>query len=177
MTDTIPTSSEFSRPVELARMGDGARHLVADEAELSALARRFDLVSVGKLEAHITLVVDGDVVTANGTMKADFVQSCAISGDDLPVSVNETLAFRFTPAGKYRPDEEVELSEDDCDAIEYTGGSFDLGEAIAQSLALTIDPYATGPGAQQAREKAGLLTEEQSGPFAALAALKGTKQD
>lgn len=177
MNDNTPSTNEFSRPVELARMGDGTRHLVADEAERAALARRFGLVSVGKLEADITLTADGDVVTANGTLQAEFVQSCAISGDDLPVSVTEPLAFRFTPAGQYRPDEEIELSEDDCDAIDYTGGAFDLGEAIAQSLALTIDPYATGPGAQQAREKAGLLTEEQTGPFAALAALKGGKQD
>ena len=44
MTDTAehpaPQDSEFSRPVERARMGDGIRHLVADEAERKALAKR-----------------------------------------------------------------------------------------------------------------------------------------
>ncbi len=175
MTDNTashPAGSEFSRPVECARMGDGTRHLVADENERAALATRFGLVSVGRLEADITLDAEGETVTATGTLRADFVQSCAVSGDDLPVSVAEPLTFRFVPAGTYRPDEEVELDAEDCDEIEYAGGTFDLGEAIAQSLALAIDPYATGPTAEQARQKAGLLGEEQAGPFAALAALK-----
>ncbi len=181
MTDTAehpaPQDSEFSRPVERARMGDGIRHLVADEAELQALARRFDLVAVSRLEADIALEADGEAVNATGTMRADFVQSCAVSGDDLPVSAAEPLAFRFVPAGPHRPDEELELSEEDCDEIEYTGGVFDLGEAVAQSLALAIDPYAIGPGAERARKEAGLLSEEQTGPFAALAGLKTGKKD
>ncbi len=49
---------------------------------------------------------------------------------------------------------------------------FDLGEAVAQSLALAIDPYAVGPSAEQARKDAGLGDEAASGPFAALAGLK-----
>ena len=172
MNDNTPTGSEFSRPVERARMGDGLRHLVADEAERAALAARFHLVSIARLEADITLDPDGDIVNATGTLRTDFVQSCAVSGDDLPISVSEPLIFRFVPTGNYRPDEEVELNENDCDEIEYAGGTFDLGEAIAQSLALAIDPYATGPDADQARKKAGLLDESQTGFFVALAALK-----
>jgi hypothetical protein len=43
---------------------------------------------------------------------------------------------------------------------------------MAQSLALAIDPYATGPEAERVRKEAGLLGEAASGPFAALAALK-----
>ena len=177
MNDNTADHTEFSRPVERARMGDGLRHLVADANERAALARRFGLVSVDRLDANITLDAQGDVVTATGTMRADFVQSCAVSGDDLPVSVEEPVAFRFVPHGTYHPDEEVELSEDDCDSIEYNGVAFDLGEAIAQGLALAIDPYATGPNADQARKDAGLLDESQTGPFAALAALKGGKKD
>ena len=49
---------------------------------------------------------------------------------------------------------------------------FDLGEAVAQDLALAIDPYAVGPGAERARKEAGLLDEAAAGPFAALEALK-----
>ena len=48
----------------------------------------------------------------------------------------------------------------------------DVGEAVAQSLALAIDPFAVGPDAERARQQAGLLDEGQAGPFAALAALK-----
>ena len=172
MTQAPPNSeNEFSRPVDRNRMGDGEWQIEADEAERAALARRFGLVSIERLEADLLLAEDGEAVTAKGMMHAAFVQSCAVSGDDLPVAVEEPIAFRFVPKGTYNPDEEIELSEADCDAIEYSGSVFDLGEAVAQSLALAIDPYATGPNADRIRKDAGLLDEQDTGPFAALKGL------
>jgi hypothetical protein len=71
---------------------------------------------------------------------------------------------------------ELELEADDCDEIEYSGDMFDLGEAVAQTLGLAIDPYAEGPGADAARKAAGIVAEgEQEGPLAAL--LAGLKKD
>jgi len=67
----------------------------------------------------------------------------------------------------------IEVGAEDLDGMEYTGGAFDLGEALAQDLALAVDPFATGPAAERARQEAGLAGEAVSGPFAALAALKG----
>jgi hypothetical protein len=87
------------------------------------------------------------MIRANGPLVSDLVQSCAISAEDLPQKIREKLALRFVPdAGEeIKPDEEIELSEDDCDDIPYEGERFDLGEAVAQSLALSIDPFAEGP--------------------------------
>jgi uncharacterized metal-binding protein YceD (DUF177 family) len=99
------------------------------------------------------------------------VQSCAVSGEDLAVRIDEPLALRFVPAAQPEG-EEIELDADELDEIPFEGHVFDLGEAVAQSLALAIDPYATGPEADQVRKEAGLLDEAASGPFAALAALK-----
>jgi len=163
---------EFSRPVDRERIGDGARRIEADAREREALARRFGLVSIAKLEADLSLSVEGTVIGAAGRMRADIVQSCAVSGEDLPVHIDEPVALRFVPEASRQPDEEVELSEEDCDEIEYSGTQFDLGEAIAQSLVLAIDPFATGPDADRVRKEKGLLDEAASGPFAALAALK-----
>jgi hypothetical protein len=67
---------------------------------------------------------------------------------------------------------EIELEESELDEIPYTGTSFDLGEAVAQSLALAIDPYAVGPDAERVRADSGLSDQAAAGPFAALAALK-----
>lgn len=164
--------SEFSRIVDCGRLGDGIRHLEASAAERAALAERFLLVAINALQADVTLTSDGGIVTAEGRLTADIVQSCAVSGEDLPVSISEKLKFRFVPEGEHRPDEEVELSEEDCDDIEFAGTSFDLGEAVAQSLALAIDPFATGPDADKARKETGVFGEGASGPFAALSALK-----
>jgi len=167
------TGPEFSRMIDI-RQADGKQvRLEANEAERAALAVRFGIVRIDRLEADVMLDCEGSAVHANGTLNTDLVQSCAISAEDLPVTIREELAFRFVPeAAHNKPDEEVELSPEECDEIEYSGTAFDLGEAVAQSLALTIDPYLTGPGAEEARRKAGLLGEGQSGPFAALAALK-----
>lgn len=167
------TTPEFSRPIDVRQAEGKHVTLVANEAERAALSRRFDLVRIDRLEAEITLDRQGTTVNANGALSADIVQSCAVSAEDLPVAIREDLAFRFVPAATgHQPDEEVELEAEDCDEIEYAGTTFDIGEAVAQSLALAIDPFAVGPNAEEARRKAGLLGESDAGPFAALKALK-----
>ena len=162
---------EFSRPVDVRGIGDEPVRIEADQAEREALARRFDLVSIERLEATVTFDVDGAKVDAAGTLEADVVQSCAVSGDDLSVAIREPLVLRFVPETPIL-EEEIELEEADLDEIPYSGTTFDLGEAVAQSLALAIDPFATGPDADRVRREKGLSDEAASGPFAALAALK-----
>jgi uncharacterized metal-binding protein YceD (DUF177 family) len=165
------TAPEFSRPVDRRHLTAQPVKLVAGEAERQALAERFGLVAIGRLEAVVSLAAEDDAILARGTLSADIVQTCAVTGDDLPVSIAEPLALRFVPAAPSE-DEEVELEEQDLDEIAYTGTAFDLGEAVAQSLALAIDPYATGADAERVRAEKGLAGEAGSGAFAALAALK-----
>jgi hypothetical protein len=165
--------SEFSRIIDTRHLPGTAQKLTATAAECAALAARFHLVAVRGLEAEISLRPDGRVVRAEGRFVADIVQACAVSGEDLPARLAEPIALRFVPEGvDLAPDEEIELTSDQCDEIEMTGSQIDLGEAVAQSLALAIDPYATGPGAAEARQRAGLLGNGEGDPFAALAALK-----
>jgi uncharacterized metal-binding protein YceD (DUF177 family) len=142
----------------------------ADAAEREALAKRFGLVAIDRLGAEVTLAPDGEAVLANGTLSAAIVQSCAVSGDDLPIEIDEPLALRFVPEANAPTEEEIELSEDELDEIPFSGRHFDLGEAVAQSLALAIDPYATGPQAEDVRREQ--LDGDPSGPFAALSKLK-----
>ena len=70
------------------------------------------------------------------------------------------------------PDAEIELGEEDCDVVFYDGAAIDLGGAIADTLALSLDPYPRSAGAEAALKEAGVLSEEQASPFAALAKLK-----
>jgi uncharacterized metal-binding protein YceD (DUF177 family) len=165
------TAPEFSRLVDRRHLKAEPVTLVADEAERKALAQRFGIVAIGRLEATISLTAEGETVTGDGDLSAAIVQSCAVSGDDLPMTIAEPLHLRFVPEAPVE-EEEVELEEADLDEIPYTGTAFDLGEAVAQSLALAIDPYATGPDADRVRKEKGLSDEAASGPFAALAALK-----
>jgi len=166
------SAPEFSRPVDRRHLSAQPVELVADEGEREALARRFGLIAIGRLEATLALEAVGETVTAQGALSADIVQSCAVTGDDLPVTIAEPLALRFVPEPTVVVEEEVELSEEELDEVPYAGTAFDLGEAVAQSLALAIDPYATGPGADAVRKEKELSEQAPDGPFAALAALK-----
>jgi uncharacterized metal-binding protein YceD (DUF177 family) len=162
---------EFSRPVDRRRLPAGPVELIAKEQERAALAERFGLVAIHRVEGQLTLDERGDSVIARGRLQADIVQSCAVSSEDLPVTIDEPLELRFVPE---RPidAEELELAADELDEIFFAGDELDLGEAVAQSLGLAIDPYAVGPEAERVRQEVGLSDEEASGPFAALAALK-----
>ncbi|AKM08823.1 DUF177 domain-containing protein [Croceicoccus naphthovorans] len=163
--------SELSRWIAVRQCEGREVEVTADAAERDRLAERFDLVSVESLEATVVLHRKDAVVSAEGRLHAKIVQSCAISGEDLPVSIDEALTMRFVPESEAEEasfDEEIELDADDCDEITYTGDRFDLGEAVAQSLAVAIDPYATGPNADQVRKDIGLEEPEKENPFAAL---------
>ena len=170
---------ELSRPVKLKGIPNEPVILEADEGERAALARRFAITSIEYLRAEVKLDPEGTAIKASGTLRARITQACAIAGDDFPVVVEEDLAFVFVPAGPApttveSTDIEIELDGAELDEIEYSGDSFDLGEAVAQSLALAIDPYAEGPDADAVRKKTGIVTDDiPTGPLAeALAALK-----
>lgn len=145
--------------------------LQATAEQRRALSNRFALISVDRLAVQLVLAPDGDAVVATGQLTADIVQSCAVSGEDLPVHIAEPLSLRFVRQPETAA-EEIELDERNCDEIFYEGSSFDLGEAVAQSLGLAIDPYAVGPDADRIRKEKGLSGEAAGGPFAALDALR-----
>ncbi len=174
------STPELSRMVRARQLPAAALVIEANEAERAALARRFGIPRIDRLYAEVSVEQDGKAVRATGTLSARIVQNCAISGEEFEVSIEEPLALRFVEEGTIdaalsEDDEiEIELSPDECDEIEYAGESFDLGEAVAQSLGLVIDPYAEGPNADAARKQAGIVGDDvPSGPLAdALRALK-----
>ena len=71
-----------------------------------------------------------------------------------------------------RADEEIELGEKDCDVVFYDGAAIDLGTAIADTLALSLDPYPRSAGADAALKEAGVMSEAEASPFAAFAKLR-----
>ena len=164
------SEAEFSRPLDVRQVEGLTLRLTASDAERAALAVRFDLVRIDRLEAEVALTRDGRAVAASGNLSAEIVQSCAVSAEDLVTVIRQPLALRFVPAGSHAPDDNLELGVNELDDIEYAGSEFDVGEAVAQSLALAIAPVATGPNAEKTR-RAGLLGKGEGGPFAALKGL------
>lgn len=171
------SAPEFSRPIKLKAIPGKAIELEANALERAALAYRFGITAIDRLVATVDLEQRGHDVIATGELAADLVQPCAISGEDFSHTLSENVAFRFVTSGPQPQDDELEIELDsaDLDEIEYDGDTFDLGEAVAQSLGLAIDPYAEGPNADAARKKSGITSDEApNGPLAdALRALKG----
>lgn len=164
---------EFSRMIDLRSIPAAKIVLEPDETERRRLAGRFAISAIRAMRAEVELEPEGAEVTATGRLTASIVQPCAVSGEDLPVEIDEPVFVRFVPERHdHKPDEEIELEADELDEIEYEGTAFDLGEAVAQSLALAIDPFVTGPDAEAVRKEHKLEGDAASGPFAALAALK-----
>lgn len=164
---------EFSRPRRLDTIGTGESEarVEADAAERQALARRFGLIAIDKLAADYAIRRDAAGVIARGHLSGAVVQPCSVTGDPVPAQIEEDFAIRFVPESGETGDE-VELNEEDCDTVFYTGGAIDLGEAAAETLALALDPFPRSAGAEAALRDAGVLNEEEAGPFAALARLK-----
>ncbi|HZV56938.1 MAG TPA: DUF177 domain-containing protein [Sphingobium sp.] len=165
---------EFSRPLRLNEVGDGTRErmIEAESDERAALARRFGLLALDRLTARLHVVPEETSWLVRGTLSADLAQACVATGDSVPAHVEAPFVVRFVRDLDTPEAEEIELSDEDCDLMALEGERIDLGETVAQSLALNLDPYPRAPDADARLRELGVLREDESGPFAALKGLK-----
>ena len=172
---------EFSRTVRIDTIGATPRAMTieADESERAALARRFGLLGIDRLEAELELSRRGERVGGKGRIRSAVTQACVVTGLPVPAKVDEPFEIEFRPETGASPDEEVELSEGEMDVVFYDGALIDIGEAVAETLSLSLDPYPRAPEAETALKKAGVRSEADAlrqeeearaarSPFAAL---------
>lgn len=170
---------EFSRPVKVDQIKrlTGDTHITADDGERAALARRFGLSALDRLEADYALTQEeGTIIMARGRVRATLAQPCVATGVPVPEVIDSDFLLRFVVESEGLPEgEELELDAEDCDTIGYDGQVVDMGEAVAETLALAMTPYPRSPEADSYLKDAGVLSEEQASPFAALLSLKDKK--
>lgn len=166
---------DFVTPVRLDQVRSGDRiDFGADPDQCRAIAERLGLPNLERCSAHAVLERKGDVVRAMGRVQAALTQECVVTGEPIAAHIDEPFDIVFTPeAPATAPDAEIELGPSDCDTVFYDGATIELGSAIADTLALAVDPYPRSASADAALRDAGVLSEGEAGPFAALAALKG----
>ena len=82
--------------------------------------------------------------------------------------MDEAITLRFVEEGE--EGEEIELDGDAIDVLPIEGGAIDLGEAAAETLALSLDPFARAPGAEEKLREAGVIPDDEARPYSALAA-------
>lgn len=167
-------TSEFSRFFALNTIGTTARSVTisAESGERSALATRFDLVAIDRLEAQASLVNAGDAILCTGVLSANVTQTCVATADPVRAKVNTDFAIRFVAHLASAAADEIEIDIDDCDMIEHDGQAIDLGEAVAQTLLLALDPFPRARGAEKTLKAAGVIGEDELGN-SAFAGLKG----
>jgi uncharacterized metal-binding protein YceD (DUF177 family) len=158
---------EFCRRIELDRLGasETTVDIAASAAERVALARRFALLALDRLEAQVTLVrLPGGLLRLSAALSADVVQECVATLEPVPSRVDERFMLLYGAAqdetGEVMLSGEAELVEP------LTGAALDIGEAVAQQLSLALDPFPRAPGPAAAAAETG-PSEAQS--FAALA--------
>ena len=168
------SASEFSRLLALDGLRDGTcdRVLEANAEECAGLARRFDLLAVESLNAtvRVTRSPAGEVVTVQGRVQARVCQSCVVTLAPVAAAVDEDFDLRFAleTAGA-----DVVIGADDPEPL--PDGPVDLGEIVAQQLALGLNPYPRAPGVVLDADS----TPDDGrgdGPFAALAALRAAAE-
>ena len=170
------TTPEFSHLVTMADAAQGRTvTLEADAGQLAAIATRLGLIALDAFvtKADVRAIAGGIAVT--GEVTADIVQSCAATDLPVPAKIRELFDLRFIrDADSVAVDEEeIELADADCDVLPLEGERIDLGEAAVQTLSLALDPFPRHPDADRILAEKGVLSEEQAGPFAALAKLRG----
>lgn len=165
----------FAHALRIDAIREGERiDLAAADDERAAIAERLGLQRLDRLEAHATLTRSGDQVHAEGRLRASLDQACVVTGEPVAAHIDEAFEVRFVPEPKdAAPDAEIELAPEDCDTVFHDGATIDLGNAVADSLALAIDPYPRSAAAEAAGREAGIMSQEQASPFAVLAKLKG----
>ena len=165
----------FAQPLRIDQIRDGERlDMVAEDDARAAIAKRFGLPRLDRLEAHVALERSGQNVLAKGRVLASLDQNCVITGDPVAAHIDEPFEVTFVPAPtSASPDGEIELAADDCDTMFHDGATIDLGAAVSDTLALALDPYPRSAAAASALKEAGVISEAEASPFAVLAKLKG----
>jgi uncharacterized metal-binding protein YceD (DUF177 family) len=164
---------EFSRPIRVEELSPRERsyEIEANESERAGLAKRFDLQSVDGLSAALTLNTEagGRLVRLKGRFDAKVVQSCVITLEPVPAEISNDFEVVYERNSGLEG-REVTVDSTGVDVVPLEGEVIDIGEAVAEELSLSLDPYPKAPGAvvEVRSEK----SETGHRPFEILARLK-----
>jgi uncharacterized metal-binding protein YceD (DUF177 family) len=165
----------YSEPVRLHQIGASLeRTLVPEAADLVRIAKALNLASLASLSVDMTLVPTVSGFRMDGRVKAEAEQTCGLSLEPMPVSVDRPFTVYFVHEAEPQNNEDgeidIELDDNFPDVIE--DGKIDLGQHAVEQLSLSLDPFPRKEGAVfvQPPEPVDIS------PFAALKALKDTSQ-
>lgn len=180
----FPRKSLFMPPVNPDTLPPGGLEILfeATEEERRLLAERFDLLALDRFDGTVRVKPwRKRGVALEGRFGADVVQACVVTLEPVAAKLDENFTAHFLPAEMMEPDApgaEREIivdveAEDPPEAFE--NGVLDVSEALAEQLALSLDPYPRKQGAHfeaEAEESAPDEEEKRPNPFQLLEKLK-----
>lgn len=172
---------EFSRIFRVEHLGKGEAvvEIEATPGEAAALAKRYGILDVTRVRAtvRLTAIARGDVA-----MDADFdatvVQRCVVTLDPVESRLQGSFSLVYLENASDGDEGLADVIDgNDPDPAEpIVDGQIDVGEAVAEQIALEIDPFPRAPGAEftlpAAAGGAESVGDERPNPFAKLAILK-----
>lgn len=175
----------FSKIVPISSIGrQGLKATFAANAEeRKALAERFGISELLEFDGQYFLNRDADAddFLLEGTFRARLVQPCVLTLE--PVEEDVAGEFRVLFLSDHDEDEELSaeaeqrFAEEDIEPL--VGDSIDVGEVVAQYLAMSINPYPRKPGARvedASTDRVSVQSEEaalaERSPFAGLKILQ-----
>lgn len=169
---------EFSRPRRVSALpSDGERlRAKAEPQECEALARRFGVAEMRRMEVDAEIRPSGDGWRVTGLARAQLAQTCVLTLEPVVQTLEERFSRRLQP-GAPPPDLADLDPEEEEDPPEPLAETLDPAEMAAEAIALAIDPYPRAPGARFAGAGAAPpgarpIEETAEKPFAKLAELR-----
>ena len=139
---------------------------VASNKELKILATRFKFIDVLELSAELIIRKSArDCWDVVGQLRGVVVQACNSTGVPLRETLDFSIEERYVRSVGNQ--EEVEVHMDEAEPLENEG--INIGELLAQSLAIAVTPW---PRAPEAPETYTCDEVSPDHPFAGLAVLK-----
>jgi hypothetical protein len=170
---------EFSRPLDVTRVPPrgSLETISAEPPECAALARRFGLPALHSLEAELQVSRwRGEGLKIKGRFATDLDQTCVVSLDTFRSRLSDEFETYFLPAGTSSGGDSALIANGDAEP--FANGIVDMGEAVAEAVALALDPYPRKPGATFAdvmEDDGSSGVGREGNPFAGLERLRKGK--
>lgn len=174
------TLYEFSRPISVRDIGSGAHrhcHIAANEDERERLSARLGILGIDRLEAdlQVTMAAGGSGIRVEGMLRADVTQACVVTLEPVKAHIEASFERIYSEEEKVDDRDEIELAPEVGEPTEaLIGGAFDAGEAVAEQLALELNPFPRAPNVEFHGYASGGTEGDSAkqGPFVALSRLK-----
>lgn len=178
---------EFSHSISVDRLNETETllNLSANEKERKSLSARFGIPSIESLTADIRIEPKSKgkkiKVLVDADISAKVIQTCVVTLDPIMSDVHTNIRVYFvSDEPEISSNDEIWGEDEDLPDL-IIDGAIDVGELVAEQVALLLDPFPRSPGAQFDAQEENIETlervEKKPHPFAVLEKLKGKLDD